>query len=90
MQFLNLQKHLPWKILDITYLQKVAFSELVTSYFPRPGPIYCIKYSLYNLQETENGRVILGMLTKYPPEHLSKISLSSDAFRPSPISILLT
>lgn len=81
--FLNLQKHLSCEILDIMYLQKVAFPEFVTSYFPRPRPIYCIKYSLYNLQEIENGKVILGMLTKYPPEHLSKKSLSSAALQNS-------
>lgn len=56
MQFQNFQKYLSCKILDITYLQKVAFPELITSYFPRPGPIYCIKYSLYDLQERENGK----------------------------------
>jgi len=61
------------------YLQKVAFPELIARYFPRPGSIYCIKYSLYNLQETENGKVILGMLSKHPPTHLPKISLGSDA-----------
>lgn len=33
-----------------TYLQEVAFPQLCQSDLPRPGPIDCVEYPLYNLQ----------------------------------------
>lgn len=90
MQFQNFQKYLSCKILDITYLQKVAFPELITSYFPRPGPIYCIKYSLYDLQERK-WKETLAMVVKYSSKYLSKMSQFSciRELYLSPISVLL-